>query len=138
VSSDVTITGDIISSGDVQIDGKVKGNTRGASITVGETANLEGEVVANEVIVRGHILGTLRANRVQLCKTAHVEGDILHEALIVETGAFFEGNCRHSSDPMNGAGAQRKAQPPVGDSAILNAKPTEQPDARSPKAIGLR
>jgi len=29
-----------------------------------------------------------------------VEGDILHEALAVETGAFFEGNCRHSDDPL--------------------------------------
>ena len=34
------------------------------------------------------------------CATSHVEGDILHEAFAVESGAFFEGNCRHSDNPL--------------------------------------
>ena len=32
--------------------------------------------------------------------TSHVEGDILHEAFAVEAGAFFEGSCRHSDNPL--------------------------------------
>jgi cytoskeletal protein CcmA (bactofilin family) len=37
---------------------------------------------------------------VLLASTCHVEGDILHEAFAVETGAFFEGNCRHADNPL--------------------------------------
>jgi hypothetical protein len=58
---------------------------------------------------------------VQLSSTCHVEGDILHEALAVETGAFFEGNCRHSDDPINqssNASAPRGTAPrPSGSSS---------------------
>jgi hypothetical protein len=52
------------------------------------------------VTVRGHIHGGIRAKKVLLCSTCHVEGNILHEAFAVETGAFFEGNCRHSDNPL--------------------------------------
>ncbi|HAC59072.1 MAG TPA: polymer-forming cytoskeletal protein, partial [Rhodobiaceae bacterium] len=62
------------------------------------------------IVIRGRVVGTIRGRRVQLASTCHVEGDILHEALAVETGAFFEGACRHSDDPISqqsGAGAVR-------------------------------
>jgi hypothetical protein len=45
-------------------------------------------------------MGRIRARKVQLASTSHVEGDILHEAFSVEAGAFFEGNCRHSDNPL--------------------------------------
>ncbi|HEV2682247.1 MAG TPA: polymer-forming cytoskeletal protein, partial [Rhodanobacter sp.] len=44
--------------------------------------------------------GSIRARKVLLCATSHVEGNILHEAFAVETGAFFEGNCRHADNPL--------------------------------------
>ncbi len=46
-------------------------------------------------------LGRIRARKVLLAATSHVEGDILHEAFAVESGAFFEGNCRHSDNPLD-------------------------------------
>ena len=50
-----------------------------------------------------------------LASTCHVEGDILHEAFAVETGAFFEGNCRHADNPLaqapTNAAYQQQQQP---------------------------
>jgi len=46
---------------------------------------------------------------VLLCATSHVEGNILHEAFAVETGAFFEGNCRHADNPLSDDNAPKKA-----------------------------
>jgi len=43
----------------------------------------------------------VRARKVQLSSTCHMEGTILHEVLAVEVGAFFEGSCRHSADPLS-------------------------------------
>ena len=100
ISSDMIVNGALAAGGDIQVDGKVQGDITSGSLTVGEKAVVEGEILAEEVIVRGKIVGSIRARKVQLCSTCHVEGDIYHQALAVETGAYFEGNCRHSDDPM--------------------------------------
>lgn len=100
VSADVVVTGNISSGGDIQIDGTVEGDISSTSLTIGDKATINGEIIAEDVVVRGRVIGSIRARRVQLCSTSHVEGNILHEALAVETGAYFEGNCRHSSNPM--------------------------------------
>ncbi len=100
ISDDLVVHGNLIATGDIQIDGTVEGDVRSHSLTVGEHATITGAVMADDLVVRGRIVGSIRARRVQLATTCHVEGDILHEALAVETGAFFEGNCRHSDDPL--------------------------------------
>lgn len=101
ISDDLVVHGNLIATGDIQIDGTVEGDVRSHSLTVGEHATITGAVMADDLVVRGRIVGSIRARRVQLATTCHVEGDILHEALAVETGAFFEGNCRHSDDPLS-------------------------------------
>ncbi|HET7084988.1 MAG TPA: polymer-forming cytoskeletal protein [Rhizomicrobium sp.] len=110
VSADMAIQGSINSSGDVQIDGRVEGDVRSQGLVIGEKAEIHGEIFAEDVTVRGKVIGRLHARRVLLAATAHVEGDILHEALAVESGAFFEGNCRHSDNPA-GAGDNRTLPP---------------------------
>lgn len=101
ISADVVVIGNVTSGGDVQIDGTIEGDVKSQSLTVGDKATINGEILADDVVVRGRVIGSIRARRVQLCSTSHVEGNILHEALAVETGAYFEGNCRHSSDPLS-------------------------------------
>ncbi|MEM9121778.1 MAG: polymer-forming cytoskeletal protein [Pseudomonadota bacterium] len=101
ISADMTVNGALTAGGDIQVDGIVDGDITSHSLTIGETATVRGELLCEEVIVRGRVIGHVRANKVLLCGTAHVEGDILHNALAVEAGAFFEGNCRHSEDPLN-------------------------------------
>ncbi len=100
ISNDLVVHGDLVAGGDIQIDGTIEGNLRSTSVTIGEQACIMCEVTAEDIVIRGRVIGGIRGRRVQLCATCHVEGDILHEALAVETGAFFEGNCRHSDDPL--------------------------------------
>ena len=100
LSADVVVVGNLTSGGDIQIDGTIEGDVRSVSLTVGDKATINGEIIADDVVVRGRVIGSIHARRVQLCSNCHVEGNILHEALAVETGAYFEGNCRHSADPL--------------------------------------
>ena len=100
ISADLTVTGTLVSNGDIQIDGVVQGDVRSVGLVIGEKAEIHGEVLAEEITVRGRVIGRIRARKVQLAATSHVEGDILHEAFAVEAGAFFEGNCRHSDNPL--------------------------------------
>jgi cytoskeletal protein CcmA (bactofilin family) len=147
ISSDMIVIGTLTSTGDIQIDGKVEGDIRSGSLTIGEKANIEGEIVAEEVTIRGRVTGTIRARKVQLAGTCHVEGVILHEALSVEVGAFFEGQCRHSADPLSDAAPrpeaarapfepkrdlapaapQQAAAIPVGKPALISAAGAPQP-----------
>ncbi|PLX34400.1 MAG: hypothetical protein C0605_13660 [Hyphomicrobiales bacterium] len=101
ISSDLVVTGNLVSGGEVQVDGTIEGDIHAASLVIGDQATITGEVMAEEVIVRGRIIGTLRGLRIILAANCHVEGDIMHESLAVEPGAFFEGNCRRSEDPLN-------------------------------------
>ena len=103
------MTGTLISTGDIQIDGRVEGDVRSAGLVIGDKAFINGEVMAEEVTVRGRVQGSIRARKVLLCATSHVEGNILHEAFAVETGAFFEGNCRHADNPLADDAGTKKA-----------------------------
>jgi cytoskeletal protein CcmA (bactofilin family) len=100
ISADMMISGTLNSTGDIQIDGRVEGDVRSVGLVIGEKAEIVGEIYAEDVTVRGKVMGRIRARKVMLAATSHVEGDILHEAFAVESGAFFEGNCRHSDNPL--------------------------------------
>jgi len=125
ISTDMAIQGSLSSGGDMQIDGRVEGDIRSAGLVIGEGAEVHGEIFAEDVTVRGKVIGRIRARKVLLAATSHVEGDILHEAFAVESGAFFEGNIRHSDNPL-GAGdtaqdAPFQAPQPATDAANLFA-----------------
>jgi len=101
ISADLVVNGTLTSTGDIQIDGRVEGDVRSSGLVIGDKAFIHGEVLAEDVTVRGRVQGSIRARKVLLAATCHVEGNILHEAFAVEAGAFFEGNCRHSDDPLS-------------------------------------
>jgi cytoskeletal protein CcmA (bactofilin family) len=100
VSPELKVTGTLNTSGDMQIDGVLEGDVRSVGLVIGERAEVHGEIWAEDVTVRGRVVGRIHARKILLCATSHVEGDILHEAFAVEAGAFFEGSCRRSDNPL--------------------------------------
>ena len=131
ISADLVVNGTLTSTGDIQIDGRVEGDVHSSGLVIGDKAHINGEVLADDVTVRGRVMGSIRARKVLLCSTSHVEGNILHEAFSVEHGAFFEGNCRHSDNPLGevvktvDASAPRPAAPAPAAPGPLAAKPVE-------------
>lgn len=105
ISADLTIIGNLVSRGEVQIDGEIQGDLHAASIVVGDNARITGSVVAEEVTVRGCVVGSVRGKRVLLQSNSKVEGDVFHQQLAIEQGAYFEGKSRRMEDPI--AGVQR-------------------------------
>jgi cytoskeletal protein CcmA (bactofilin family) len=101
ISGDVIIKGTIEAEGEVQFDGAIEGDIKAKGLVIGDGASVKGEIVAQKVKVSGTVEGAIRAGQVELASTAHVKGDILHSALSIETGARFDGNCRHSDDPTS-------------------------------------
>ncbi|MGN0905330.1 MAG: polymer-forming cytoskeletal protein [Alphaproteobacteria bacterium] len=100
ISADLAITGDIISEGEVHIDGRVEGDIRCRVLLVGVNAQIIGSIQADVAKVHGSINGHLCARSVFLASSAKVSGDITHERLEIEPGAYLEGHCRHMDDPI--------------------------------------
>jgi len=100
LSSDLTITGNLTTTGDVQIEGSVEGDIRAHLLTVGETATVKGECIADDVVVNGRVVGCVRGLKVRLTASARVEGDIIHKTIAIESGAHFEGSVKREDDPL--------------------------------------
>ena len=94
ISAGMTIVGKISGEGSVQIFGRVEGELHASTVMVSPGAEVEGDIVADDVTVGGRVKGTVHANRVKLNSTAVVEGDIFHRSLSIEENARFEGSSR--------------------------------------------
>ena len=123
LSADLHVVGNVKTSGDIQVEGTVEGDIRAHLLTIGETATIKGEVVADDIVVNGRVIGRVRGLKVRLTATARVEGDIIHKTIAIESGAHFEGSVQRQDDPLaNGA-----SKPAAAAAAPAAAKPTEKP-----------
>ena len=101
LSADLHVTGNMKTTGDIQVEGTVEGDIRAHLLTIGETATIKGEVTADDVVINGRIVGRVRGLKVRLTSTARVEGDIIHKTIAIESGAHFEGSVQRQDDPLN-------------------------------------
>jgi cytoskeletal protein CcmA (bactofilin family) len=121
LSSDLTITGNVRSSGDIQVEGIVEGDVRAHTLIVGETATVKGEVVAEEVVVHGRVVGRLRGLKIRLTSSARCEGDIVHKTIAIESGAHFEGSVQRQEDPLGKSRDKEQTAAPASRVAAMTA-----------------
>lgn len=94
LSSDLQITGEVRSKGDIEVNGVIDGEVNCRSLTIGEGAEFHGAAVADSVQVHGSLEGRIQAETVSLVNTAKVVGEIFHRTLTIEPGAFIEGTAQ--------------------------------------------
>lgn len=135
ISAGMTVVGKIAGAGAVEILGRVEGELHASTVLIADGAEVEGNVVAEELTVGGRVKGTIRANRVRLNSTAIVEGDIFHRSLAIEENAKFEGTSRrdeNATDKPRAAAVrpQASAHAIVGEAGRkLNGAPEKEPQA---------
>ena len=103
ISADLRINGDLVCSGDIQVDGWVDGDIQSRNVVIGEGATVHGAVQAENVRICGTVNGQIKGDTVVLEKTAKVSGDVLHKSLSMEQGAFLEGMCKRLDAPAQAA-----------------------------------
>jgi cytoskeletal protein CcmA (bactofilin family) len=94
IGESVRVKGEVVSTGDLIIDGQVEGtiDLGDHTLTIGDTASVVADLTAKAVTISGKVKGNvLSAGRVELKKTAHVEGDITAPKLVMEDGAALSG-----------------------------------------------
>lgn len=77
----------------VRLDGAFRGEiTSHDTLIVGETADLQAQVVVGALIISGKLRGTIKATtRVEMRAPARVDGDVETPSLIVEEGVIWNG-----------------------------------------------
>lgn len=109
LGNDLVITGDIITDGDVQIEGRVDGNVKALTLTIGEQGSVNGTIKAGTVHIRGKVTGKIEAGTVELAETANVLADIIQDHLSIANGAFFDGKCARRTKQTSGVTMKTKA-----------------------------
>ena len=94
LSGDLTIEGDIVSGGEVHINGVVKGDVTACKLTLGDGGAITGTVEVDDAVIGGKLAGRLIATSVALLSTARVAADITHVSLAIAPEAVFEGFSR--------------------------------------------
>jgi cytoskeletal protein CcmA (bactofilin family) len=108
IGSGMSIIGNIECNGPAQVFGRIKGEVRASDLLIGDGAQIEGSVIAQDVTVCGHIKSTIRAVRVKLQDGGTVEGDIFHRSLTIEENSVFEGSSRRVENPTDAPAADAK------------------------------
>ncbi len=90
------LKGSLFSKGGIRIDGKIQGTLNCEStVFIGETAEIEAEVVTKSLIAGGSITGTIIAeDTVQINRPGSIRGEIQTGNLKIEKNVFFNGRCR--------------------------------------------
>src|SRR5262247_4225114 len=101
IGSGLSIVGKIVGHGTLAIFGHVEGELHASTIQISDGAQVEGNIIAEELTIGGRVTGTIHANRVKLNSTAVVEGDIFHRSLAIEENAQFEGMSRRQEDAID-------------------------------------
>lgn len=94
-----TFRGELEFEDTIRIDGKFNGKIASKNeLIIGESANVEGEIVVGSVAISGMVKGKITATgRIEIHRSGRVYCDIETAALIIEEGAVFEGNCAMSN-----------------------------------------
>lgn len=91
LASDLRITGEITSSGAVEVFGDIDGNLTARSLMIGGEGAVKGTVSAETVEVKGKLDGRVSTQSFTLRATADVEADVNYTSLVIESGARIEG-----------------------------------------------
>ncbi len=109
IGAGTSITGEIITEGDIRIDGKLNGDLKAKGrVVIGQPGEIKGKIECANIEIYGKVYGQINVKELTMLKaSAYLEADITTQKLGVEPGAKFSGHCDMSSQ-HNTANAEEK------------------------------
>ena len=95
IGSSVKVEGDLVSDGDIRVEGMVTGKIKtNKNLYVGPSAKIEADVEAANAELAGSIKGQVKVSQnLNLTESGRIEGDISCGQLSISPGAYFSGSC---------------------------------------------
>ena len=122
----IEIAGDVTASADLNINGKIQGNSVQSShnVDVGESGTVRANISGLTVKIAGQVEGDISGSeKVLITKTGNVRGNITAPRVQLEDGAMFKGSIdmnpgtavkKEAATPVKGAVDSGKATPSTG------------------------
>ncbi len=101
ISDEITITGNINSTGDLIINGKVDGEITCDSLEIGPNGNVKGTVKAEFCLIAGNVEGKLAAKSINVSSSGNLNGRLSYGKLEIENGANVEIKLRKTKQLSN-------------------------------------
>lgn len=103
VGQQTTISGDVVFSGGLHLDGRINGNVNGeggaSSLVVSREGVIEGDVRVETLILDGTVIGDVYASKhVELATRARVSGTVYYHLLEMAMGAEVNGKLVHDEE----------------------------------------
>jgi cytoskeletal protein CcmA (bactofilin family) len=98
IGAKTDLKGDIVFTGGLRVDGKVRGNITAkgdgnSTLVLSEHAMVTGNVTVPHIITNGTIKGNVRAaERIELQPKAEISGDVYYKVIEMSLGAVINGN----------------------------------------------
>jgi cytoskeletal protein CcmA (bactofilin family) len=120
IGADTRIKGEMFFEKSARILGHFEGKiTAQGEVQIGNGANCNAAVEAEQIIVDGSVQGPLFArDRLTLTKNAQVQGDLTAGTLVVSEGASFVGHCN-----VGPRAQEMTGQPQQTSTAPVNTEP---------------
>ena len=93
----------------LRVDGRVKGRiVSDNTLIIGETGQVDAEIDCGVVSIRGRVSGQVHGRqRIELLAGCRVQATLVSPKLVIEDGAFFQGECRRGAPPEGTASRPR-------------------------------
>ncbi len=95
IGADILVTGNIEAQVDLQIEGRIVGDVRCATLIMGERSSVCGSIYAQRVRVAGNVEGSVETIDLAIEAGARVKGDVTYSRLRIANGGLVEGSMIH-------------------------------------------
>ena len=91
LGADLRITGEISSTGSVEVLGEIDGDITAHGLIIGQEGRVKGTVQATTVEVKGRMDGKIACDSITLRSSAEVTADVTTSGIVIESGAVMDG-----------------------------------------------
>jgi cytoskeletal protein CcmA (bactofilin family) len=92
IGEDAVIDGNLKAPAVARVDGQVIGDVNIAEgLILGEKGSIQGNVTTKDMVVYGVVTGNINVESLEIKSTGKINGEIKTGALLVETGAIYNG-----------------------------------------------
>ena len=119
VGTGARLEGNVISAGNLRIDGQVKGQINAdGDVVLSPQSQVEADIRSQNVSVAGRFKGNILVKgKAHLARGGRVDGNITSKTLVVEEGGIFHGQSIMDAGAGSGSSSQQAAQQSAGAAA---------------------
>ncbi len=127
IGEDTSFEGNLTSNKSLTIFGGVKGTIEcQGRIVIGQSGNIEADIVADDITVSGKVVGNVTAkSKLEITSTGVIKGDVKTARLIMEDGSKLDGHSEMPSDGKSAVAEKSKAEEK--SSATISKEDSKQP-----------